>query len=86
VDLFVKKNRKFHVSHYKISQFLVSHWKSSMDFSVTTLIFFALHTITIRLGSNSVKPQVWKDKNTLRSKYVINIFEHLNDFKWKTQN
>jgi hypothetical protein len=35
------------------------------------------------LGSNGAKTQVCKNKNTLSSKYAIDIFEHLNDFKWK---
>ena len=46
-------------------------------------LFFALHATAVRLGSNGVKLQVWKVKNTFKSKYVINFFEHLNDFKWK---
>ena len=45
--------------------------------------FFALHATAVRLGPNGVKLQVWKVENTLKSKYVINFFEHLNDFKWK---
>ena len=46
-------------------------------------LFCALHATAVSLGSNAVKLQVWKVKNTLMSKYVINLFEHLNDFKWK---
>jgi len=46
-------------------------------------IFVALHATAVRLGSNGAKTQVCKNKNTLSSKYAIDIFEHLNDFKWK---
>ena len=46
-------------------------------------LFRVLHATSVSLGSNVVKLQVWKDKNILKSKYVINFFEHLNDFKWK---
>ena len=46
-------------------------------------LFCALHATAVSLDSNAVKLQVWKVKNTLKCKYVINFFEHLNDFKWK---
>ena len=46
--------------------------------------FCVLHATSVSLGSNTVKLQVGKDENTLKSKYVINFFEHLNDFKWKS--
>ena len=44
-------------------------------------LFCALYATAVSLGSNAVKLQVWKVKNTLKSKYVINFFEHLNDLK-----
>ena len=36
--------------------------------------FYAPYAIAVSLGSNAVKLQMWKDKNTLKSKYVINFF------------
>ena len=46
-------------------------------------LFRVLHATSVSSGSNAVKLQVWKDENALKFKYVINFFEHLNDFKWK---
>ena len=46
-------------------------------------LFRVLHATSVSSGSNAIKLQVWKDENALKFKYVINFFEHLNDFKWK---
>ena len=46
-------------------------------------LFRVLHATSVSSGSNAVKLHVWKDENALKFKYVINFFEHLNDFKWK---
>jgi len=56
-----------------------------MDCSDIILNIFVLHAISIRFGSNSVK-LVWKVKNTIKSKYIINFFSILTTLKEKTQN
>ena len=44
-------------------------------------LFCALHATAVSLASNAVKLRVGKVENTLKPKYVINFFKHLNDFK-----
>ena len=49
-------------------------------------LFRVLHATSVSLGSNAVKPQVWKDENALKFKYVINFFSILTTSNEKTQN
>ena len=52
----------------------------------TAVNSFILYATSVRFSFNDVKPWLWKVKNTLKSKYVINFFGILMTLDEKTQN
>ena len=60
----IKKDRNALCAPRKVQRFSASLFQ----------LFCALLATAVSLDSNAVKLQMWKDENTLKSKYVIIIF------------